>query len=181
MKKLLLIAILVFAGLLGRAQKGMNYIGIAAEAGIPTGAFSDIVNAGFGGSLKLLLGIAEEGQVSFASGYSAFRFKGIPSGSGVKANFSVIPLLVGYRHNFNGVYLEPQLGIASYKISASGNGQSASDSEVGFTFAAGVGYVINGLDLGLRYQHGKIQDADEAISFIGIHVGYNFLLKGTRR
>src|SRR5688500_9414731 len=107
MKKHLLVAFFSVACIALHAQKRMNYLGIGADIGIPTGDFGEAANVGFGGSLKFLIGTSADGQVTFTTGYSAFGLKGIPSGMGIKANYSIIPMLFGYRHNFNGLYLEP--------------------------------------------------------------------------
>jgi hypothetical protein len=170
MKKIMLVMALSVAMLFSQAQKGTNYIGIAAEVGLPTGDFGEIVNVGYGGSLKALLGVTQAGQVSFTTGYTSFGLKGI-AGSGYKAHYSIAPLLFGYRHNFSGFFIEPQLGMAVYALRASGGGMSASDSKAAFTWAFGLGYVVNAVEFGARYQSGKINDADSPFSLVGIHVG----------
>lgn len=181
MKRYLFVALFSLTCFFANAQKNVNYIGIGADLGIPIGDFGEAANVGVGGSLKFILGVSDPGQVTFTTGYSAFKVKGIPGGLGIRANWTMIPLLFGYRHNFNGVYLEPQLGIASYGVRASANGQSESDSEIGFTAAAGFGYANNGLDAGLRFQYGKLSDGDSPFTLIGFRIGYNIPLGYKRK
>jgi hypothetical protein len=84
---------------------------------------------------------------------------------------NIIPVLLGYRHNFNGLYVEPQAGYGSYAVKTS----LGDASDGAFTWAVGVGYAKNGVDIGARYQSGQ---KDGSISLIGIHLGYNFTLGG---
>ncbi|HKZ65003.1 MAG TPA: hypothetical protein VJ111_01540 [Chitinophagaceae bacterium] len=178
MKKVFLAICIVAISATGFAQKGNNQIGVGADLGIPIGDFGDAFKTGFGGYAKGLFGIGEAGQITFTTGYSAFKAKGSSSEESVTAN--IIPLLAGYRHNFSGFYAEPQIGYnifgAKYKGTISG-----SDSEGGFAWAVGFGYVISDVDFGVRYQGGKPSgggDGNSDWSFVGIHVGYNFSLGG---
>lgn len=172
MKKLLLGTSLFMTVLFTHAQKAPNQLGVAAELGFPTGDFADGFKTGFGGSLKGLFGVSKDGQLSFTTGYTRYAFK--DNEPGYKASIGIIPFLAGYRQNFNGFYLEPQLGYGSYSARVKGNGITGSSSQGGFTYAAGLGYASKGFDIGARYQ-GSSVDGDN-ISLIGVHVGYNFSL-----
>jgi hypothetical protein len=55
-----------------------------------------------------LLGVGTAGQVSLTVGYASFKEK---KESGTDAKFTMLPILAGYRHNFNGLYVEPQVGL----------------------------------------------------------------------
>lgn len=174
MRKLFLAVTVMVAPYFAGAQSKTNFIGIALEAGIPTGDFGEAVNPGFGGALRLLFGVSESGQISATTGYTGYKVKSLPAG--VKAHYSIVPIMIGYRENLNGFYLEPQLGMGVYGAKASFNGQSDSSSDSAFTWAAGFGYAKNGVDIGVRYQSGKLKDAGSPFSVIGIHIGYNFQL-----
>ncbi len=167
MKKIFL-AVCIMASSAVFAQQGNNQIGVGAEVGLPTGDFGDAAKTGFGGYAKGLFGIGEAGQITFTTGYTSYKFKG-----GVDANWSIIPLLAGYRHNFSGFYAEPQIGYGILGAKADGG---ESDSEGLFTWAVGFGYVVNNVDFGARYQSGHKDGS--TISLVGIHVGYNFSLGG---
>lgn len=176
MRKVILVLASVFAICSAKAQSGKNQVGIAFEVGLPTGDFKDGFKTGFGGSLKYLHGVGTAGQVSLTSGYTVFNAKDVPSGYTVKA--SIIPILLGYRHNFSGAYVEPQVGYGIYGSKFKGGGVDESNSDGAFTWAIGLGYAMEqGLDIGARYQSASKNSA--TTSLIGLHIGYNFSLGGT--
>jgi hypothetical protein len=175
MRKLILVFASVIALSSAHAQTGKNQVGIAFEAGLPMGDFKDAVKTGFGGSIKYLHGVGSAGQVSLTSGYTTYKAKDVPSD--YSASMSIIPILVGYRHNFSGAYVEPQLGYGIYGSKVKGGGFDESSSDGAFTYAIGVGYAMEqGLDLGVRYQSASKNSFD--FSVIGLHIGYNFSLGG---
>jgi hypothetical protein len=175
MRKVILVLASVFALNAANAQTGKNQVGIAFEVGLPMGDFKDGVKTGFGGSLKYLHGVGSAGQVTLTSGYTMFNAKDVPSGYTVKA--SIIPILLGYRHNFSGAYVEPQVGYGIYGSKFKGGGIDESSSDGAFTWAIGVGYAMEqGLDLGARYQSASKNGS--TTSLIGLHIGYNFSLGG---
>lgn len=174
MKKVFLAVCAGIIGLVSYGQQGTTKIGIGAEAGIPTGDF-DAFKTGFGGYAKGLFGIGTAGQITFTSGYTSYKAEG--STSSDKITYGIIPILAGYRHNFSGFYVEPQVGYGIYSTKIDVAGVSASSSDGAFTWAAGIGYVINDkFDLGARYQSGHKDGSSTAL--IGIHLGYNFSLGG---
>ena len=179
MKKVFLAISIAAISVTGYAQSGTTKIGVGADLGIPVGDFGDVVKTGFGGYAKGLFGIGEAGQITFTTGYSSFKAKG--STSEESATLSIIPLLAGYRHNFSGFYAEPQIGYNIFGAKYKGSIGSGSNSEGGFAWAVGFGYVISDVDFGVRYQGGKPSGDGEGNtdwSFVGIHVGYNFSLGG---
>lgn len=161
-----------------QAQKSNNQLGVGLDVGIPLGDFGDGYSTGIGGTAKLLLGVGTSGQVTFTTGYMTFNGKDLPSGIDISAN--VIPLLLGYRHNLSGIYIEPQAGYGIYgsKVSGMGSMYDGTDSEGAFTWAIGAGYAMNpGLDVGVRYQSGtKNGDSN---SLLGLSLRWNFLLGGS--
>jgi hypothetical protein len=179
MKKSLLVLVTIITCFISSAQNGGNHIGIGATLGIPTGDFSEAAKVGFGGYIRTMIGVGTSGEVLFTTGYSGYGVKGLQLG-GASANYYIIPILLGYRHNLNGFYLEPQLGIGMYGARATYMGNSETDSKSAFTWAAGVGYQVNNFDIGFRYQSGKIKDADSPISIVAINIGFNIPLKPTR-
>ena len=170
MKKIILAFVCVAALSTVKAQQGTNQIGIAAEVGLPMGDFGDAYKTGIGGSVKALFGIGTAGQITFTTGYS--KFKGKEEDLLGDYSASIIPLLAGYRHNFSGFYVEPQLGYGIYGSEFDGE----NDSEGAFTYAVGIGFAKSGFDAGVRYQ-GASKDGSTT-SLVGIRVGYNFTLGG---
>lgn len=96
----------------------------------------------------------------------SFNDKG--SGDGYKAKLSIIPVLAGYRHTFEGFYAEPQLGVGFYGSKVKYGGEKTTDSQGYFTWAIGGGYVYNSLDFSMRYQRGE--GSDGGIGFFGLKV-----------
>jgi hypothetical protein len=174
MKKLFLAVSIALISVTTYAQKGTNQIGVGADLGIPIGDFGDGYKTGFGGYAKGLFGIGEAGQISFTTGYSSFKAKG--SSEDMKVTSGIIPILAGYRHNFSGFYAEPQVGYSIVSTKVKSEGISASGSDGAFAWAVGFGYVISNIDFGARYQS-STKDGS-SLSFVGIHVGYNFSLGG---
>ena len=161
----------------GYAQKGNNAIGVAVDAAVPVGTLSDATSFGIGGTVKGLYGIGTAGQLTLTTGYSSFSAKKeVKEALGAsKVTQGVIPILAGYRHNFNGFFAEPQIGYGIYTSKIKGGLFESDGSEGAFTWAIGGGYVFNKkFEAGVRYQSGTSDG--ESSGFIGIRVGYNFSL-----
>ena len=174
MRKIFFASALAIVSFIGaKAQSGNNQVGVAFDLGVPTGDLGDAVKTGFGGQVRGLLGVGTAGQVSLTVGYSGFKEK---EESGADVKFSILPVLAGYRHNFSGFYVEPQVGYGSYAAKATIMGTESKDSEGIFTWAAGIGFAKNGVDIGARYQSASKDDFN--YSLVGIHIGYNFTLGG---
>ncbi len=160
-------ALLLSISFVSHAQKG-NQINIGPELDIPMGTFGDAYKIGFGGTVKGLLGVGKSGQFTLTTGY--LYFKGKSSGTGgysyADQKFSIIPYLLGYRYYFKDLYVEPQLGMASYTTKAGGSGIT----ETRFTYGAGAGYSMKAIDLGLRFQ------THEGASLVAIRAAYNINL-----
>ena len=177
MRKVFLVLASVFALGVANAQTGKNQFGIGVDLGLPMGDFGDAAKLGIGGYAKYLHGVGSAGQVSLTTGYQSYKVKDELLDQDESASFSIIPILLGYRHNFSGLFLEPQLGYGIYGYKVKMGGVSASDSEGAFTWAIGAGYAMEqGLELGARYQSASKDGS--TTSFIGLRVGYNFSLGG---
>ncbi|MBX9782607.1 MAG: hypothetical protein K2X48_04850 [Chitinophagaceae bacterium] len=174
MNKLLILTVLLyfFAGKI-TAQKKTNQINLGPEIGIRVGTGGEPYTIGVGVIGKYLHGISEAGQLSFTTGYLLFPKEDEFSGESFKRRFSVIPVLIGYRHYFNDVYIEPQLGFGSYgeKTSGFSDGSSTSLNKTTFSYAFGAGLVRDKIDLSIRFQEGDFQFGN--FSFFGFRVAYN--------
>ena len=165
-----------------QAQKGVNKLVLGVDIGFPTGNFADVANVGGGPLAKFLFGITPAGEISATTGvaFYSLRKNGYRFGyyEDLKGTWSIIPILVGYRHNLsNGIFLEPQLGMGVYALKAKYQSTSENESETAFTWAAGVGYAKKNIDIGGRYQSGE---KDGSLSQFLIHVGYVFPIKSRR-
>jgi hypothetical protein len=176
MKKIFFaIALIAAFSVTANAQKGTKQISAGVELGLPTGTFSDGAKVGFGVNGKAIFGITDDGDITVTTGLSNFGLKGYRSSS-----ITGIPLLGGYRHNFQGsvkgLYVEPQIGVGLYMTKYGTGGYKEKDSEVDFTWALGGGYVYQNFDFGLRYQRAQAQGA--GLGFFGLKIAYNFPLAG---
>ncbi|HET7896817.1 MAG TPA: outer membrane beta-barrel protein, partial [Flavisolibacter sp.] len=129
--------------------------------------------------VKYLHGIGTAGQLTLTTG-ALFHSDSEtdPDFGSASATARYIPVLLGYRHNFNGLYVEPQLGYMSTHVSLKVDGQKLySGSSGSFAYAVGGGYAFaNGLDLGVSFRNSAEAGATGMIAF---RVGYNFSLGGT--
>ncbi|MGZ3839331.1 MAG: outer membrane beta-barrel protein [Flavisolibacter sp.] len=174
MRNVLFVLAAVLALSTANAQTGKNQLSIGFDLGIPT---TSGWKTGFGGTLKYLHGVGEAGQVTLTSGYEAFKAKGSTSGNSITEG--LIPVLVGYRQNFSGAYIEPQVGYTNIHVKEEFNGQSSSASTGGFGYAIAAGYALQqGLDLSARYQ---AVSKDGTFGFIGFRIAYNFSLGGSSK
>ena len=181
MKKVFITAFFVATCLIGaKAQSGNNQIGVGVNVGIPTGDFGDAFGVGIGGYVKGLLGVGSAGQVTLTTGYTSFGMKDeFEQALGVeKASATVIPILLGYRHNFSGFYAEPQIGYNILGARAKAAGVTGTDSEGQFAWAIGFGYVVSNFDIGARYE--SMHKDGSSTAFVGFRVGYNFSLGGAK-
>ena len=172
----LLATILITAG--SFAQKGTTFIGAGADLVLPSGVSADYFKTGFGFYAKGLFGVGTAGQITVTSGYAGFKTTiptEIASSSG-----RLIPILLGYRHNFTGFFVEPQVGYSVLGITVDDGFDTYTDSDGGFTWAAGIGYVFNNkVEVSGRYQASS--KGGETDAFFGLRLGYNFSLNGPKK
>lgn|SRR5690625_1256470 len=175
-RKIILIA-LVLVGFITaqnvQAQQGEFKINPGLELGMPIGDFSDASNIGFGVTVKGLYGVSDEGAVGLTLGYLAFSGKKV--GGFKMPNYTIIPIMAGYRHHFGEFYGEAQLGFASVKAKMPNDGSifgGASVSSTEFSWALGAGYMFDNFDVGVRYQ--SVEVSGGSLGWFGIRVGYSF-------
>lgn len=174
-KKLLLpfLAILCVSGTL-HAQKGNNILQPSFQVSIPTNGLANTVDIGFGGAVKAMYGFSEiKQQLTLEAGYNNFKLKYLPSG--LNADYTAIPVYAGYRYTTGHFAFEPQIGISINRIGVSYGGESANETQSNFAWAGGVSYRYNKVELGVKYQVSTVEDSD-AITYLGIRLGYNFSL-----
>lgn len=171
-KVILSIGLLLGVCLVSHAQKGKNQINVGPEVDLPLGTLGDAYKVGFGGTIKGLLGVGKFGQITLTTGYLTFKGKSANDGgySYADQTFGIIPFLAGYRQNFNSIYVEPQIGLASYKTKVTGY----SFTETRFTYGLGAGYSSKIIDLGLRFQ------SHEGASLLALRAAYNINLKSKK-
>lgn len=178
MKKYLLsTCLLLLISCFAFAQKGEISASIGADIALPLGDFGKATSIGIGGTAKGLYGISDQGDITFTLGYIRFGEK---DNSGL--SWGMVPIMPGYRHTFDGFYLEPQLGLVSTKIKSKlldefaglFGGGAFNTSSTDFSYALGGGIMLGKLDLGLRFQ--GVSSAGSA-NFIAARVGYTLFSK----
>lgn len=177
-KKVLLISLAVFSFSLAKAQKGTNGIQVGARLALPTEKLNQIANPGIGGAIKGFYGVGGKSsphQVTLEAGYNRFGLKDLPSAA--TGAYTAIPLYTGYRYMFGKVVLDTQVGFSINRISGeSASGVEASGGETAFGWAAGAGYIIKQVELGVKYHSSHVSDDVYTIKFFGIRAAYNFAL-----
>lgn len=162
-----------------KAQQGFHTINAGADVALPLGNFSNAYGIGFGATGKAYYGITEKGDITGTVGYLRFGIK--ESNEYMSGHMGIIPITVGYRHDFGGLYAEPQLGLymvnSKVKMDFGDLGDlfgdlsgSANASQTKAGLALGGGYVFGDWDLGARFQ------LIDNLNFLGIRIGYNFAL-----
>jgi len=144
-------------------------LSIGVEAGVPTRDFADGWKLGLGGSAKVAFNVVNNGYITVNAGYISFAGKG--TGITSLPSLNLIPLKAGFRYNFGGFYVEPQLGWTIAKLKGSDN------SEASFTWAPNVGVMIHKvIDLSARYE--SFSNDGNTTAHVGFRLAYNFNLGG---
>src|SRR5690606_30661667 len=157
----------------------LRLAGVGAELGLPLGDFGEAYSIGFGATAKGFYGITAQGDITGTLGYLHFGIK--ESNEYMSGSTAMIPIMIGYRHDFGGLYGEPQLGLAilksTVKMDFGGFGglfddlnSSGSNSTTKATFGLGGGYVFGLWDIGALFQ------ITDDMNFLGVRIGYNFSL-----
>lgn len=177
-KKTLLLSLSLFVFVNVKAQKGANGIQIGARAAFPTEKLNKIANTGFGATVKGIYGIGNNNsphQVTLEAGYNRFGLKDLPSDA--SGHYAAIPIYTGYRYTLGKIIVDTQAGISINRVAgSSAAGVKANGSQTAFGWAVGAGYLLNNIELGLKYQSSDLKDELYDIKFFALRVGYNFAL-----
>ncbi|WP_205602001.1 hypothetical protein [Cyclobacterium jeungdonense] len=144
---------IIFLSFQSLAQQGNFQINLGFDAGITLNDYyQNQFPAGFGASVKGLMEGSSTGQLSLTGNYLYFPIDA-PLPAGENLSLHLIPVLAGYRLNFQPFFLEPQLGGALLINRFKNAPITYSENQVEFAFAMELGYVLESLELSLRYQH----------------------------
>jgi outer membrane protein W len=181
MKKIMLgMAALVLAG---GIQAQSNQISLGADIALPMGDFGDGYSLGIGPTAGFELPVGDNLGVTLQVAYDILMPKSELKDF-IKSS-SMLPAQVGLKYYFqeqqNGFYGQAQLGIHNMHsktkdIDLGGvTVEGVSTSSSNFSWAIGVGYQLEKLDLGLRY-NSISPDSDiegaKASSYIGLRIAY---------
>lgn len=141
-------------------------LSIGLETAKPIGDFGRGSKVGFGLSAKIAKPVITNGTFTFSTGYINFSGK-ILAGAKVPT-VNLIPIKAGFRYRSEpGFYVEPQVGVTTVIIKGFQN-------EGDFTYAGNIGFLINRLDLSIRYE--SLINEVQANSYFGLRAAFNFPL-----
>ena len=168
---------------------------VGAELALPMGSFGDQSGTGFGGSLRYEMPVGDNLGLMLTAGYLTFGGKTIDLGGFGKFEYtnSAIPIQLGAKYYFteqqNGFYGQVELGVHMLSTKASfdflGISTSTTETSTAFSYAPGIGYHLDNLDFGLKYQlfsetvtstdlFGNSVSATSSASYLGLRVAYVF-------
>ena len=146
-------------------------VGLGLDAALPVGNLGDVYSVGGGLSLRFLYKITPEFGVTFTTGFIAFAPKDLKNlDSNSKATLN-IPFKLGVRykftHKFYGIMeVGSTHSIVYYKDPTTNKVAHISGNS--FTYAPGIGLLLGGFDVSLRYEGYK------NAGFIGLRLGFFF-------
>lgn len=137
---------------------------VGLELGMPVSK-SDNNALGIGGSVRYEGPWGTQTSLMIDGGYLSFSGKTV--GTISYPNLTMVPIQAGIKYYFDdpssGLYVSGQLGL--HFISAS------SQSQTDFGYAPGIGYHLEKIDVGIRFQ-AILGSNNESYNFIGIRMGY---------
>jgi hypothetical protein len=145
-------------------------VGLGLDVAVPAGTLSNAYSIGGGLSLRFLYKVTPQFGVTLTTGFDALIPKNVNNiTSSSKASLN-IPVKVGGRYKFTDkFYGIMEIGethsIVYYKGS---NGNLAHISGNSFTYAPGIGVLLGGFDVSLRYE------GYSSAGFIGLRLGFFF-------
>jgi hypothetical protein len=182
MKKLTLsIAALALAGGLS-AQS--NQLSFGVDLGLPMGDFGDFASFIVGPSVGFELPVGDNIGITAQVGYDIVSVK---SDAQYIKSFSMIPAQAGLKYYFTeqqkGAYGHAQVGIHSSTLKTKdidlglfGTIPGTSSSSTSLSWAIGAGYMMEKLDIGLRYNSispdSDAPDGTNSSTYIGVRVAY---------
>ena len=173
LSKLKFLIISLFAAILTIVSTGTNAqgkkfkVGLGLETALPVGNMDNVYSVGAGLSLRFLYKITPQFGATFTTGGIAF----IPKG-GINKNSKAtlnIPFKIGGRYKFTDkFYGIMEVGTTHSIVYYDVDNKVQHISGNSFTYAPGVGLLLGGFDVSLRYEGYK--DA----GFVGLRLGFFF-------
>jgi hypothetical protein len=155
------------------AQKGRSQLNLEVETPVPIYQ----TERGFGGFIKGMYGLGRSAQLTLMTGISGFRSR--RSIEQTITNTRLIPVLAGFKQNFQKFYIEPQAGYGELGGKINIGGDYARPSVGAFFWAIGAGYDHKRINIGLRFQQAQGAESvaagvwhDKDFHYTAIHLGY---------
>jgi hypothetical protein len=152
------------------AQGKKFKVGLGLEAALPVGNFADVYSAGGGLSLRFLYKITPQFGATFTTGAIVFAPKNLNNIDDNSKAAVNIPFKLGGRYKFTKrFYGIMEAGIThniTYYKDIDDDLQHVSGNS--FTYAPGIGVLLGGFDMSLRYE------GYENAGFMGLRLGFFF-------
>ena len=193
MKKTLFSIALVL-GLIGSASKSEAHDGrlsIGAELGIPMGDFADFNGIGIGGTIRYEAPVGDNLGITGTAGYLSFSGKDFTvAGFTFKGESTyLIPVQAGAKYYFDqqqeGLYGHVMVGVHMYKTTEATVDPvtfaitTKDKMKAALSYAPEIGYHMENIDIGLRYQIYSISADDglggtktKSYSYLGLRLAY---------
>lgn len=170
---IIFVCLLILSSVTVKAQKEDKKlsVGFGLEGGLPLGTAKNSYD--FTGGITIRLSYhAGPGFVTLTSGVVAWLPKS-GAGDATKASLQ-IPVKAGYKYVFHKpFFIMGELGYSSFKIYYKDvNGDLASTTSGGFTFAPTVGVNFNAFEAGIKYEAMSLSGG--SVSNISLRLGFNF-------
>jgi hypothetical protein len=172
-----------------------NRFSIGAELAMPMGDFADFAGFGFGASLRYEMPLGENLGVMATAGYLTFGKEELDLGpffGKFSYQYSMIPIQLGLKYYFmdaqDGFYGALQTGVHLFSAKVEietpsytdpltglvipGLSLSSTESSTEFGVAPGIGYHLENVDIGLRYQ--LLFTEGTSTSYLGVRLAYVF-------
>ncbi len=171
--------------LAGSISAQSNQLSFGADIGLPMGDFGDVASLIIGPSVGFELPIGDNLGVTIQAGYSLVMLK--DEAKDFFDSYSMIPAQAGLKYYFtenqSGLYGHGQVGIHSATVKTPdidlgpfGKIEGTSQSSTNLSWAIGAGYMMEKLDIGVRYNSispdSDAGDEAKASSYIGLRVAY---------
>lgn len=159
-----------------------NQLSFGADVGLPIGDFGDAASLLVGPSVGFELPVGDNIGVTAQVGYSIAMLK--DEVSDLFASWSLIPAQAGVKYYLSesqaGAYGHAQVGIHSSSVKTEdvdlgplGTIEGETTSNTDLSWAIGAGYMLEKLDIGVRYQTiTSSEDGVDDSSYIGVRIAY---------
>jgi len=172
MKKTVIIFMMIaLCAIKATAQKDTKKFsfGFGVEAGLPTGAISDLYKVAFGLTVRFSYHVGP-GFVTLTSGAIGYDPKDIVVGQKKKYGLQ-IPVRAGYKFIVHHFFAMGEVGYADFKSYYGQSGILVSNNAGSFIAAPSVGVQFNTFEASLRY---GIDFSSGGGGLVGIRLGFNF-------
>jgi hypothetical protein len=182
MKKIVTVMCALVLGFGATAQD--NQISLGLDAGLPMGDFGDAYSLGIGPAAGFELPVGDNLGITAQLSYQILMVQS--DFADFVKSASMVPIQAGLKYYFmdqqEGFYGHGQVGVHMSSVTTEdidlgilGTIEGETESSTNMSWAIGVGYQMEKLDLGLRY-NSISPDSDiegaEASSYLGVRVAY---------